>query len=70
MTFRIVRALWDIINSPCVGRVITGTLAVASSPAIPEAGTPCLEPKLPNAIFFFRTFGAEELIYERFPAEI
>ena len=61
MTFRIVRALWDIINSRCVGRVITRTLAVTSSPAILEAGTRRLEPKIPNSILF-SVSGAEELI--------
>lgn len=61
MTFQIVRALWDIINSPCVGRVITRTLAVTSSTAILEAGTWCSELKISKSIFFSIS-GAEELI--------
>lgn len=65
MTFRIVRALRGVINSPCVGRVITRTLAVTSSPAIPEAGTWHSEPKLPNTRgfgVFFCISGAEGLL--------
>lgn len=60
MTFPIVRALWDIINSPCVGRVITRTL-VTSSLAISEAGMWRLELKTPN-LTFFSVSVAEKLI--------